>query len=113
MLIIIHSETNQHTIAQNLGRSEYSYYFVLKEYRPVLERLGRVIEVSDPQTEVDALVSRLPGPWRRLRVPVVLAAASHAGASAPARPCRCLPGNSAPFPTSRLPVNRAMTGARC
>ena len=55
MLIIIHSETNQHTITQNLGRSEYSYYFVLKEYRPVLERLGRVVEVSDPQTEVDAL----------------------------------------------------------
>lgn len=55
MLIIIHSETNQHTIAQNLGRSEYSYYFVLKEYRPVLERLGRVVEVRDPQTEVDAL----------------------------------------------------------
>ncbi|QXI12002.1 glycosyltransferase [Pseudomonas zeae] len=55
MLIIIHSETNQHTIAQNLGRSEYSYYFVLKEYRPVLERLGRVVEVLDPQVEVDAL----------------------------------------------------------
>jgi len=55
MLILIHSETNQRTIAQNLGRSEYSYYFVLKEYRPVLERLGRVVEVSDPDTEVDAL----------------------------------------------------------
>ncbi len=55
MLIIIHSETNQHTIAQNLGRSEYSYYFVLKEYRPVLERLGRVVEVADPQREVDVL----------------------------------------------------------
>ncbi|MBV4461159.1 glycosyltransferase [Pseudomonas sp. COR58] len=55
MLIIIHSETNQHTIERNLGRSEYSYYFVLKEYRPVLERLGRVVEVRDPQREVDAL----------------------------------------------------------
>lgn len=55
MLIIIYSETNQHTIAQNLGRSEYSYYFVLKEYRPVLERLGRVIEVVDPEREVDPL----------------------------------------------------------
>lgn len=55
MLIIIHSETNQHTITQNLGRSEYSYYFVLKEYRPVLERIGRVIEVADPLTQVDAL----------------------------------------------------------
>ncbi|POA35029.1 MULTISPECIES: glycosyltransferase [unclassified Pseudomonas] len=55
MLIIIYSETNQHTIAKNLGRSEYSYYFVLKEYRPVLERLGRVVEVSDPDVEVDAM----------------------------------------------------------
>jgi glycosyltransferase involved in cell wall biosynthesis len=55
MLIIIHSETNQHTITQNLGRSEYSYYFVLKEYRPVLERIARVVEVADPQKEVDAL----------------------------------------------------------
>ncbi|SEM61735.1 Glycosyl transferases group 1 [Pseudomonas sp. ok272] len=55
MLIIIHSETNQHTIVGNLGRSEYSYYFVLKEYRPVLERLGRVVEVRDPQAEVDVL----------------------------------------------------------
>jgi len=55
MLIIIHSETNKSTIAQNLGRSEYSYYFVLKEYRPVLERLGRVIEVTDPDGQVDRL----------------------------------------------------------
>ena len=53
MLILIYSETNQRTIAQNLGRSEYSYYFVLKEYRPVLERLGTVVEVTDPDEEVD------------------------------------------------------------
>ena len=30
MLIIIHSETNKTTIRQNLGRPEYSYYFVLR-----------------------------------------------------------------------------------
>jgi glycosyltransferase involved in cell wall biosynthesis len=55
MLIIIHSETNKSTIQQNLGRPEYSYYFVLKEYRPVLERLGQVIEVSNPDELVDRL----------------------------------------------------------
>jgi len=55
MLILIHSETNQSTIRQNLGKSEYSYYFVLKEFRPVLERLGRVVEVTDPDTMVDVL----------------------------------------------------------
>ncbi|KAF1053048.1 MAG: hypothetical protein GAK43_01619 [Stenotrophomonas maltophilia] len=55
MLIIIHSETNARTISANLGKPEYSYYFVLKEYRPVLEQLGQVIEVHDPDRLVDAL----------------------------------------------------------
>ncbi len=55
MLIIIHSETNKSNIQQNLGRPEYSYYFVLKEFRPVLERMGQVIEVSDPDELVDRL----------------------------------------------------------
>ena len=55
MLIIIHSETNKSNIQQNLGRPEYSYYSVLKEFRPVLERLGQVIEVSDPDELVDRL----------------------------------------------------------
>lgn len=55
MLILIHSETNKSTIAQNLGRSEYSYYFVLKEFRPVLERLGTVVEITDPDEQVDRL----------------------------------------------------------
>jgi glycosyltransferase involved in cell wall biosynthesis len=55
MLIIIHSETNKSNIQQNLGRPEYSYYFVLKEFRPVLERIGQVIEVS----HADELVDRL------------------------------------------------------
>ena len=55
MLIIIHSETNKSNIEQNLGRPEYSYYFVLKEFRPVLERIGQVIEVSQPDELVDRL----------------------------------------------------------
>ncbi|CDH74223.1 hypothetical protein P38_6061 [Pseudomonas aeruginosa MH38] len=55
MLIIIHSETNKTTIRQNLGRPEYSYYFVLKEFRPLLEEIGQVVEVSDPDELVDRL----------------------------------------------------------
>ncbi|QXI15774.1 glycosyltransferase [Pseudomonas hamedanensis] len=55
MLIIIHSETNKSNIQQNLGRPEYSYYFVLKEFRPVLERIGQVLEVSHPDELVDRL----------------------------------------------------------
>lgn len=54
MLILIYSETNKDTISSNLGQAEYSYYFVLKEYRPVLESLGTVVEVRDPAREVDA-----------------------------------------------------------
>jgi len=53
MIILVYSETNAGMIALNLGRSEYSYYFVLKEFRNVLERLGTVIAVSDPKNEVD------------------------------------------------------------
>ncbi|MDI7138693.1 glycosyltransferase family 1 protein, partial [Pseudomonas aeruginosa] len=46
MLMLIPSETNKPTIRQNLGRPEYSYYFVLKEFRPLLEEIGQVVEVS-------------------------------------------------------------------
>jgi len=55
MLIIIYSETNQSNILENLGKPEYSYYFVLKEFRPVLERLGQVVEVTRPDEEIDQL----------------------------------------------------------
>jgi hypothetical protein len=55
MIIIIYSETYKGAVAKRLGESEYSYYFVLKEYRPVLERLGIVVAVGDPANEVDAL----------------------------------------------------------
>jgi glycosyltransferase involved in cell wall biosynthesis len=55
MIIIIYSETFKGVIDKRLGESEYSYYFVLKEYRPVLERLGIVVAIADPQNEVDAI----------------------------------------------------------
>jgi glycosyltransferase involved in cell wall biosynthesis len=55
MIFLIYSETEAGTIAQNLGASEYSYYFVLKEYRPVLEALGLVVAINDPENEADRI----------------------------------------------------------
>jgi len=55
MIFLIHSETATNSIAANLGLSEYSYYFVLKEFRPVLEEFGLVLPVSDPANEVDRI----------------------------------------------------------
>lgn len=58
MNFILYSDVNDRSISQSLGRPEYSYYFVLKAYRPVLESLGRV-HVVDSVDEVDPLFQRL------------------------------------------------------
>jgi len=57
MEIIVYSETTEDTVKRNLGKPEYSYYFVLKQFLPVLEELGKVISVRDPETEVDPIYS--------------------------------------------------------
>jgi glycosyltransferase involved in cell wall biosynthesis len=54
-MFLIYSETETATVAQNLGASEYSYYFVLKEFRSVLEDMGLVLPLHDPETEADAV----------------------------------------------------------
>jgi glycosyltransferase involved in cell wall biosynthesis len=58
MNFILYSDVNDGSISQSLGRPEYSYYFVLKAYRPVLESLGRVHVVQAPD-EVDRLYHEL------------------------------------------------------
>ncbi|MGV8865198.1 MAG: glycosyltransferase [Pseudomonas sp.] len=58
MNFILFSDINDDSISQSLGRPEYSYYFVLKAYRPVLESLGRV-HVVQSITEVDPLYRQL------------------------------------------------------
>ena len=58
MNFILYSDVNDSSINQSLGRPEYSYYFVLKAYRPVLESLGRVHVVSST-AEVDPLYRQL------------------------------------------------------
>jgi glycosyltransferase involved in cell wall biosynthesis len=58
MNFILYSDVNDSSISQSLGRPEYSYYFVLKAYRPVLESLGRVHVVSST-ADVDPLYRQL------------------------------------------------------
>jgi hypothetical protein len=58
MNFILYSDVNDRSISQSLGRPEYSYYFVLKAYRPVLESLGRVHVVASA-AEVDPLYRHL------------------------------------------------------
>ncbi|VFT47670.1 putative glycosyltransferase [Pseudomonas aeruginosa] len=58
MNFILYSDINERSIGHNLGRPEYSYYFVLKAYRPILESLGQVHLVQSTD-EVDPLYRQL------------------------------------------------------
>lgn len=55
MIIITYSDITASSVVSSLGAPEYSYYFVLKEFRPLLEELGIVVTVTDPAREVDAI----------------------------------------------------------
>lgn len=55
MKILVYSATNAETVLKNLGEPEYSYYFVLREFMPLLKQLGEVQVIEDPASEVDPL----------------------------------------------------------
>ena len=55
MNFILYSHIGQGRIDSSLGLPEYSYYFVLKEFRRALEQIGTVILVTDPLAEADAI----------------------------------------------------------
>lgn len=55
MILIVHTSSREAGMADQLGRPEYSYRFVLREFRPLLEELGLVIEIVDPLAEVDGI----------------------------------------------------------
>lgn len=55
MRFLAYTPVSQDMLSNRLGTAEYSYRFVLKGYLPVLETLGEVIEIRDPQTEADPL----------------------------------------------------------
>jgi Domain of unknown function (DUF7024) len=58
MIIITYSKTTADTIEQDIGKPEYSYYFIWKKYLPAMEKVATVIPVRDPLKEVDALYNR-------------------------------------------------------
>jgi glycosyltransferase involved in cell wall biosynthesis len=53
MIILEHSTYDARSIGAHLGSPEYSYWFVRKAFRRILERFGVVIPIADPATEVD------------------------------------------------------------
>ena len=55
MVIIIYSAETEKSILANMGLPEYSYFFVLKKFRAVLCKFATVIEVKNPEIEVDII----------------------------------------------------------
>ena len=55
MRFLIYSEFTAANIAASMGLPEYSYYFVLRDFLPMLEQLGEVRLVENPAVEVDPL----------------------------------------------------------
>jgi glycosyltransferase involved in cell wall biosynthesis len=47
MIFFVYAAENDKTIGANLGAADYSYFFVMKLFLPVLRRLGRVVIVKD------------------------------------------------------------------
>ena len=53
MIFIVYAESKKNTIGPAMGQADYSYYFVLQQFRPMLEMLGQVIEVKKVRPYVD------------------------------------------------------------
>ena len=46
MIILVGSKIDQASIQGSLGKPEYSYFFLMKDFLPALERLGTVLPVK-------------------------------------------------------------------
>ncbi|WXL26080.1 glycosyltransferase [Ectopseudomonas mendocina] len=57
MIILVSSKIDQSNIQASLGTPEYSYFFLLKEFLPALERLGTVRQVQSRE-EIEELVAQ-------------------------------------------------------
>jgi hypothetical protein len=57
MIILVGSKIDQSTIQVSLGKSEYSYYFLLKSFLPALELIGQVVSVGSTE-EIDHLYAQ-------------------------------------------------------
>lgn len=54
-MFVVYSQVSAEKLSKSLGMPEYSYYFVLKGFLPVLRELGEVVIVNNPEQEVDAI----------------------------------------------------------
>lgn len=66
MIVIVNSKMNSASIRGSLGKPEYSYYFLLKQFLPALEQIAQVISVTS-SNEVDPLYRE----WSATGEPVV------------------------------------------
>lgn len=55
MKFLVYSQVTAARIATSMGLPEYSYYFVLRDFLPVLRNLGEVQVVEHPELEVERL----------------------------------------------------------
>jgi len=58
MIFIVYATLNSASISDKVGLSEYSYYFVLKAYLPMLEKLGKVVAVDAVDHRIDEIYAR-------------------------------------------------------
>ena len=54
--ILVYAPIQTGDLRHQLGKPEYSYAFVLDHFRPVLEQLGTVVDVSHDRYFLDPLV---------------------------------------------------------
>lgn len=57
-VILAFSDTNERNIASRMGMPEYSYYFLLKWFAPVLATMGELKIIEDPEVEADVEYDR-------------------------------------------------------
>ena len=57
MIILVGSKIDQASIQGSLGKPEYSYFFLMKDFLPALERLGTVLPVKSTE-EIERLTEQ-------------------------------------------------------
>jgi len=55
MIFIVYAEVKAPSISLSLGVPEYSYYFVMKRFLPMLKKIGKVVEVDSVNPKVDCI----------------------------------------------------------
>ncbi|MEM6899502.1 MAG: glycosyltransferase [Pseudomonadota bacterium] len=55
---LVHAVMDESTIAHSIGMPEYSYYFVMQDFIPLLERIGRVTVLKNPENEIESIFKK-------------------------------------------------------